>query len=125
MDHLAEQYINLKRQEKLIKSRIEKLRERLTARLLADPNHYVDTASGRLKLQTRVGKPKVDDHILEQLLVDKNLHIDAMKRVVDHDAVEQLYLNGKLTDDDLRSIGVEPTVTLALIVEEIDECTKE
>lgn len=63
---------------------------------------------------------KIDEAALEQLLLDKRLWGIATKVVVNHDVVEQLYIEGKLTDNDLRSIDAGNGITLALKVGEKD-----
>lgn len=68
-------------------------------------------------LQLKSGRAKIEDGVLEQLLLEKGLLDQALRPQLDHDLVEQLFLEGKLTDDDLRSIHGGADITLALSVE--------
>lgn len=56
-----------------------------------------------------------DRGALAQLIVDKNLWAECTRVTVDDDLVEQAYIEGKLTDNDLRSINAA-MVTLSLKV---------
>lgn len=69
----------------------------------------------------------MDQGALEQLLYEKGLLSQCLRPTIDHSLVEQLYLEGRLTDDDLRSINQGSEIQLALSVERIDdeECIKD
>lgn len=126
------QYHSLKKQYETLGKRLAELNEDIKGDLVLEigdrsREHSVIEAGGlAAKLQVRRSKPKVDEALLEALLSKKCLLDLCLVEVIDHSIVESMYLQGRLTDDDLRSIGAEPKITLALIVEEIDDdCIKE
>lgn len=67
-------------------------------------------------VQIKTPRRRVDPAVLEQLIVDKNLWGECTRRKVDEDLVEQAYIEGKITDSDLRSINAGPEIQLALKV---------
>lgn len=120
-----EQYYILGQQEKMIKDRRKQLRDDIIK------HHCLSVDGGRtwfralaitgwdVKVQTK-RRQKVDDSALEQLLVNKGLWDQCKKEVVDHDLVEQAYIEGKITDKELRSIDGGRDVYLALTVEKVE-----
>lgn len=62
-----------------------------------------------------------DELALETLITERGLWDKCKKEVVDPDLVQQAYIEGDLTDSDLRSVYVNGGVTYALKVEEVKE----
>lgn len=130
-------YCNLKEQRDRINDRLDELNKSIKAGILEtvhDAGDYIDgdipavpewikyhgsrgfTAHVHLKRS----KPKYDPYELEDLLRQKGLWVVAKKEVVDEDFVETLFINGILTDADIRSVISDPgSPQLALKVERI------
>lgn len=113
-----EQFHALKRQEKLLKERLDTLSKRIKD-TYGPGVHRVGTVEAHVQIKR--SKPKVDDVQLEQLLRDKNLWTLGCKEVPDHSCVEQMYIEGVITDDDLRAINDGSNITVALTVKDIKE----
>lgn len=121
LDRPIDEYFKLKMQIQMLSSRLEVLNKQIKESMFTDEVGREHTTSTGVKacLQIRQSRPKPDEGLLEQLIESKGLWDECKKEVVDHNLVEQAYIEGKLTDDDLRSIGAETTITTALIVEEV------
>lgn len=115
-----DEYYKLKKQRDMITSRLDRLGERIKKSLLITPSHELDGSDIKAKLQIRQSRPNYDQFLLTDLLERKGLD-DCFKKVPDEDLVEQAWLNDLITDDDLRSIGAAPKVTLALTFEEVGD----
>lgn len=87
---------------------------------LVDSGH---TAGGGYQPKVQIKRSKVDydEDALAGLLEVKGLWKEACKEVIDENLVKSLYLQGKLTDDDLRSVLKPSTITTALTVDKVDE----
>lgn len=126
MQKKIEEYYNLKQVQKLTEERLLKLNKEIKDELLSNiegelpETVALETSRHLAQIDVKRTKTRPDETLLEQLLMRKNLWGQAVKIVVDHAAVEQLYLTGRITDHDLRSIGAENKVTLALRVEKVD-----
>lgn len=123
-------YKVLKDQRDMLDTRLDELNKSIKREILDNFDSNLEgpvvwhTPEGYIaKLTPKRSTPKVDTGALEQLLDDKGLWLMATRRQVDHSLVEQLFIEGKLTDDDLRSINQGSSITLALSVtrEESDD----
>lgn len=125
LEHDIEHYYQLKRGLDLAQARLKTLRERIIQNLPPIPEqggsqeHII--GGYRVTEQVRRRTPKIEEHQLEQLIVDKNLAADCMRLRVDHDLVEQAFIEGKITDQDLRSINGGSDITIALLVDKIED----
>lgn len=125
MDKL-EQYHILDRQVKLISERLTKLNKEIKQDVIRrgtekEGLYILEAGSGYKAVVTRRrSKSRPDEGALSALLDFKGLDW-CFKKVPDESLVEQAYIEGHITDDDLRSIGAEPKFTLALSVERVEE----
>lgn len=113
-----QEYYKLKQQVKMLTQRLEQLNKEIKDEMLQSETFQLQTQGLIANLQVKRSKPQPDDAALEHLLIEKGLLQYAIKEVIDHDAVEEMFIKGELTDEDLRSIGAEPKVIMALTVEE-------
>lgn len=119
----VQEYFLLKKQIGSLSARLEKLNKQIKDYELRDQEelHGVVSEVGRYWVTTEVrrGMPKTDTGALEQLLVDKNLWAECTRVQVDTSLVEQAYIEGKLTDNDLREIMGVSKPQVALYVTEV------
>lgn len=114
-----QEYYKLKLQRKMIDERLEKLNKEIKQEMMEKEAFQIQTEGLVANLQVKRSKPEVDvpaaEHLLEhKMLLDDDCYI----QVFNPDVIESFYLQGLLSDDDVRSIGAVPKVTTALIVEE-------
>jgi hypothetical protein len=109
----VEEYKQLKSADKLIKQRLIRLKADLMSQL-------VDGRVGNLKLQERNLTTFNEDRVWE--LMDRYgiPHAEFTYKVPYPPAIEQLYLDGRLTDADLRYIR-EPKYSYVLVEEEVED----
>lgn len=116
-------YHQLDSRIKIMQEKRDELNKQIKEEIVSDaelhPGQTVESDWGpyRVTLTAKRRRLPIDDGALAQLLVDKNLWASGTSRRVDHDLVEQLFIEGKLTDSDLRSISIEGSeITFALKV---------
>lgn len=86
-----------------------------------DGHLYYKTNKVEATVQVKRSMPKADEGALQQLLVDKGLWDETKMEVANRNIVKQLWLEGRLTDSDLRSIVSGPKdPTTALKVETVN-----
>lgn len=120
-------YKHLDKQNKLIEKRLKVLKEEIQEAMMEAHEgevHPGQTLTAELKnyraiLQLKQRKVSPDEAALEQLITDRGFWDLCKKEVLDHDLVEQLYVEERLTDTDLRSIGKDSQIVPTLIVEEV------
>lgn len=117
----VKQYELLKIQQKMIERRLTDLRKEILVAAMEsgnaiDPNTFEFLTEEHVVTVKNKTRNDVNELELEGILLAKGLWNLASKEVIDHDLVEQLYLEGRLTDSDLRSIRV-PKSILSLHVE--------
>lgn len=110
-----ETYDALKKQSKMITLRLDELRHEI----IEEVGESKTVGDYEVTLEVRRQKPQVDEVALEQLIVDKNLAPECMTLKVDHDLVAQAYIEGKITDEDLREVNRGQHVTVALKVDKV------
>lgn len=126
MDTLTqiETYHLLKKQRELIEDKMKTLRDKIIAALVND-SHRVDettftqaASSARASVKVKNVSAKLDDFALMDLLEKKGLSW-CLKQVPDHSLVEQAYIEGHLSDEDLRSVQSNKEPSFALSTEDI------
>lgn len=123
LDRRIKEYLQIKRHKEQVEKRLNYLNQQIKKELAEkDKKEYVNfNKDCRAVLQVKKTKPVPDELALEILLQKKGLWDKAKKEVIDHNLVKQLYIEGELTDDDLREIIAEPKIITALIVEEVND----
>lgn len=117
LEDKLEQYYNLNERKKLIEKRLKVLSDQIKAEMEPDEPFHGSKVTAIVSF--RRSKHNIDEGALEQLIVDKNLAAECMRLKVDHDLVEQLYIEGKITDNDLRAIDAGAKLTPVLVVERV------
>jgi hypothetical protein len=105
-----------------IGKRIEMMKERrafLRTEIMGDPNRF-QRPGWKVEVRLR-RKQRIDDAALDALLESKGLLDQCSIKVIDYSLVEQAYLDGKLTDTDMREIDAGGVFSQALIVEKEGE----
>lgn len=114
LDELIDQYYKLKQQRNLLDKRINGLRNFI---IRCAPHNDFQSSGYRVQTQMRT-RVTYDPAELEQLIYDKGLEAECLRPQVDESLVEQAFIEGKITDTDLRAIR-KTTVNLALTVDEV------
>lgn len=114
LDVYIKQYYVLKEQQRLLDKQLKLLKRIISQEIEQGKQH-----SGRyhVTLQQRL-RVTYDPAELEQLIYDKGLWEECTRSQVDESLVEQAFIEGKITDTDLRAIR-KSTVNLALTVDEV------
>ena len=118
------QYYKLSQQQNLLNKHLEALKKEIKNELLSNDKFKVDERTHRKRtedgftatVRLRRGPPKYDSLLLHDLLVKKKAKW-CFKLVPDLDLVEQAYIEGYLSDIDLRAINKGSNISLALEVE--------
>lgn len=126
MNNELKQYHSFTLMKVQLEIRLKILRDRVAKRIKTE-GIKIDQKTWRLEEDGVVGEVKlrqanlrVDEIVLETLLRNKGYWSEVKKEVPDHDLVEQLFIEEKLTDDDLRAIGVTKDPIMAISIREID-----
>lgn len=119
-----EQYFLLKDYQKRVTRRVDVLNKQIKRGLIkatqAKPGENIDyhgCKGYRAQLQVKRGNPKPDIGILEQILEEKGLWEECTRVQVDESLVEQAFIEGKLTDSDMRQINGGSDIGLALKID--------
>lgn len=112
----VDEYAELDKQKKQIESRMAELKPVIKKALMSElepgEDGHIRYSQGNVTLTLQVKRSKTnfnaDEGALQQLLIDKDLWEDTKMEVANRDIVKQLWIEGQLTDDDLRSILPTP-----------------
>jgi hypothetical protein len=114
LDKKVTEYHKLKMMRDSLAGRIEELSKQIKAELPQGKHTFGDLS---LEIQVR-DRTAIDELAAEEILMGLGLWDECAKQVVDPGAVEGMYLEGKITDHDLRQMR-KPQYSVALITKEV------
>lgn len=115
LDRKVEEYHKLKTVREGLDERIKELSDQIKKQL-SEGEHSFGKYSAEIQVRDRTS---LDEFAAEEVLLRLGLWPNASKVVVDPDAVESLYLQGYISDADLREMR-QAKYSTALITREVD-----
>ena len=115
LDKKVEEYHKLKKMREGLDARIKTLGDQIKSQLSEGEHKF-----GRYLVNIQVkDRTVLDELAAEGVLLRLRLWPNATKTVIDPDAVESLYLQGMISDAELREMR-KPQYSTALITKEVD-----
>lgn len=115
LDKKVEEYHKLKTVRDGLDERLKELSTQIKKEL-SEGEHSFGKYTAEIQIRDRTS---LDELAAEEILIRLGLWPNATKIVVDPDAVESLYLQGMISDNDLREMR-KPQYSTALITKEVD-----
>lgn len=113
----VKQYWFLKSQHDAIGLRLQALRTKILREYEAGDTKVDDLV---VHIELRKSKPKIDDAVLWMILGEKNLIEECTSVQLDDNLVKQAFIEGKITDEDLRAFNLGSSITPALSIHAIE-----